>query len=301
MLTRAPRPSFNFSFIIPSSADASQRSLYGRTRYYVKAAAVFDHVLSATVTSAPVAVWLSPTPTAPGEIPQPMDWSIQHYSEELGPVGVGFASPHLTVGSLANIRLSLLGPPQPLTVVSVKAVLLQQFDIIYKNGTVAHPKPNKYTLLKVDQRASPSLVIPIHNPATCQQNPDPLPVVLPEPSAVTSTTCVANGLVVPEAPEAYRPVSSCCKIEPDVPIPDPTPLARVTVGQEFHHSRICRIPDDNLVRATTLPGSNAKIGAWQRSLPYVFRFRKLTRFRSQSSRTSCTSRSDIARMATMKT
>ncbi|GAA5992695.1 hypothetical protein JCM10908_006884 [Rhodotorula pacifica] len=255
----AGKHAFNFSFIVPSSADASQRSIYGRTRYYVKATAEFDQVLAATVTSPPVAVWLSPTPTAPGEIPQPMDWSIQHYSPELGPLGVGFASPYLTVGALASMRLSLLGPPQPLTIVSVNAILHQQFEIIYQNGTVARPKLKKHVLVKVDKRASPSLAIPIHNPETCQQNPNALPIVLPLPAAVTASTCAANGLEPPPGPGAYRPVSTCCKIEPDVPIPDPTPLSRVEVGQEFHHARICRIPDDNAVRATTLPGSNAKI------------------------------------------
>lgn len=172
-----------------------------------------------------------------------MDWSIQHYSPELGPVGVGFASPHLTVGSLGNVRVSLLGPPQPLTVVSVKAVLRQQFAIRYRDGNVVKPEMNKYTLLKVDQRASPSLVIPLHNPATCKTSPG-VGTSTPNP---------------PLASEAYRSPSTCCHIEPDVPIPDPSPLARVNVGDEFHHSRVCRIPTDNLVRASTLPGSNALI------------------------------------------
>ncbi|GAA5985619.1 hypothetical protein JCM10908_007045 [Rhodotorula pacifica] len=255
----AGKHAFNFAFIVPSSANGSHRSIYGRTRYYVKATAEFDQILAATVNSTPVMVDLSPTPTAPGEIPQPMDWSIQHYSPELGPLGVGFASPHLTVGSLASVRLSLLALPQALTIFSVNAVLHQQFEVIYKDGTIARPRLNKHVLVKVDKRASPSLTFPIHNPETCPQDPTALPIVLSLPAETAASTCAANGLEPSPDPAAYRPASTCCKIEPDAPIPDPTPLSRVEAGQEFHHSRIYRIPDEDSVRATTLPGSNAKI------------------------------------------
>lgn len=255
--------SFNFSFIIPSSADSSQRCTYGRTRYYVKATTEFDQMLSPSLSSSPVVCWLSPTPTAPGEIPPPMDWSIQHFSEELGPVGVGFSSPHLTVGSLANIRLSLLSPPQALTIVSIKGILKQQYTLHYADGSVVRPQESRYTLLKVDQRASPNLVIPIHNPATCQVSSLVSSPILPLPTVATPSQPSPGGLAVP-LDEGYRPTSRCCQVEPDVPLPDLSPLARLNIGDEFHHSRVCRIPTDNLVRATTLPGSKARIGEQRR-------------------------------------
>ncbi|GJN89857.1 hypothetical protein Rhopal_002846-T1 [Rhodotorula paludigena] len=249
---------FNFAFIVPSSTPASQRSIYGRTRYYVKAFVDFDNKLSGSMTSTPVAVWIATNPSPPGEIPYPTDLSVQHFSEDLGPVGIGISSPHLTVSALCNVRLSLLGPPQPITLISVTGTITQTFEVHYRNGQVAKPKPKILKLTKVDQRASPSLVVPIHNPATCTVNPgQPIDDAVLSRSPENPNLPRAGDASPPgdAATPSYRPVSTCCKPKPDVPVPDPTPLAHLQPGQEFHHSRICRVPDDDKVRPTTLEGS----------------------------------------------
>ncbi|BGP38964.1 hypothetical protein JCM10449v2_002902 [Rhodotorula kratochvilovae] len=248
---------FNFAFIIPSSTPSSQRSTYGRCRYYVKAMVDFEGMLSSSIASAPVALWIAANPSPPGEIPFPTDLSFQHFSPELGPVGVGISSPHLTVAALCNVRLSLLGPPQPITIVSVNGTITQTFEIGYTDGSIARPKPRNYALTKVDQTASPSLVVPIHNPATCTVAPGP-PVasILSSSPDSLATAPLIPAQTNPPAPEpSFRPVSTCCKPHPDVAVPDPTPLARLAAGQEFHHSRICRVPDDDHVRPSTLEGS----------------------------------------------
>lgn len=50
----------------------------------VKAFVDFDNKLSGSMTSTPVAVWISTNPSPPGEIPYPTDLSVQHFSEDLG-------------------------------------------------------------------------------------------------------------------------------------------------------------------------------------------------------------------------
>lgn len=160
------------------------------------------------------------------------------------PVGIGVSSPHLTVAALVNIRLSLLGPVKPVTIISVNGIITQTFEVTYADGRVARPKPKAHVLTKVDQKASPSLVVPIHNPATCTEEPGQL-----DEGAIPAQTnpCVP-------AP-SFRPVSKCCAIHPDVPVPDPSPLVHLEAGQEFHHARICRVPTDDHVRPSTLDGS----------------------------------------------
>ncbi|KAJ8294466.1 hypothetical protein OF846_002310 [Rhodotorula toruloides] len=235
---------FNFAFIIPSTTPASQRCIYGRIRYYVKATVEFDGVLSPSVCSPSVAFWVCGNPSPPGELPSTTDLSFQHFSEDLGPVGIGVSSPHLTVAALVNIRLSLLGPVKPVTIISVNGIITQTFEVTYADGRVARPKPKAHVLTKVDQKASPSLVVPIHNPATCTEEPGQL-----DEGAIPAQTnpCVP-------AP-SFRPVSKCCAIHPDVPVPDPSPLVHLEAGQEFHHARICRVPTDDHVRPSTLDGS----------------------------------------------
>ncbi|GAA5870164.1 hypothetical protein JCM8547_006906 [Rhodosporidiobolus lusitaniae] len=245
---------FNFSFIIPSSTAVSQRSVHGRIRYYVKAQVEFDGgLLSNTVSSSPTAVWVAANPSPPGELPYPTNLSFEHYSDDLGPVGIHVSSPHFTIASLCNIRLSLLGPPQPVEIVSVNGIITQTFEVDYKNGTTAKPKPRQFTLTKVDERASPSLTVKIHNPVTCKVNPG-------VPVEDTSSDSSSSPLSVSPPPEpSFRPQSTCCKIVPDEPVSDPIPLARLPAHTEYHYSKILRVPNDDYVRATTLEGTNTCI------------------------------------------
>ncbi|BGP14949.1 hypothetical protein JCM10213_007249 [Rhodosporidiobolus nylandii] len=252
---------FNFSFIIPSSTAVSQRSMYGRIRYYVKAQFDFDGgLLTNSVSSPPVAFWVAANPSPPGELPTPTDLTFQHWSPDLGPVGISLTSPHLTQSALCNVRVALLGPPTAVDIVSVNATITQTFEVHYQDGEIARPKPRTFTLQKVDQGSSPSLVVAIHNPATCTVRPG-LPATgspasfpsSPPPSALPS------GLPTEAPVEGFRPQSTCCPILPDKPVADPTPLAAVQAGHEFHFSRICRVPDDDCVRPTTLEGTETKI------------------------------------------
>ncbi|GAA5821859.1 hypothetical protein JCM11251_004750 [Rhodosporidiobolus azoricus] len=250
---------FNFSFIIPSSTAVSQRSVHGRIRHWVKAHVEFDGGMrSAIHSSAPTALWIASNPAPPGELPSPTDLSFQHYSPDLGPVGIGIASPHLTAAALCSLRVSLLGPPQPITIISVKGIIQQTFTVEYKDGKVAKPKPRQISLTKVDQTASPSLTVAIHNPATCTSEPGPVDSKMPPGMPASDTASPSNPPSTLPKP-SFRPQSTCCHIKPDQPVVEPSPLAHIAAGEEFHYSRICRVPDDDHVRSSTLEGTETKI------------------------------------------
>lgn len=107
----------------------------------VKASVDFVGTWGGSVSSSPAAIFVSANPAGAGELPHSTDISIQHFSEDLGvrasrrpsgipqltrtvpqPVGVGIASPYLTVASLLNARVALLGPPEPVTIIGVSGM-----------------------------------------------------------------------------------------------------------------------------------------------------------------------------------
>ncbi|GAA6014743.1 hypothetical protein JCM10207_006924 [Rhodosporidiobolus poonsookiae] len=249
---------FNFSFIVPSSTAISQRSMYGRTRHYVKAYVEFDGgLLSTSISSPPTIVFIFANPSPPGELPDPTDLVLQHFSEDLGPVGVHISSPYLTVAALANVRVSLLSPPEPVTIVSVDSFITQSFEITYKNGRVARPTPKPFILTKVEHAASPSFVASVPSAAACTGEPQPGPI----PTSPSTALCVSPAsapLLEPATTSDpdLKPGSTYCR--PKL-VPDPCPLARVKSGQEFHHARIVRVPDDDYVRPTTVEGTDTPI------------------------------------------
>lgn len=171
-----------------------------------------------------------------------------------------------------------------MTIVSVVGTITQTFEVHYKDGSVARPKPTcvrerlrlrastelttferlcrVFKMKKVDHRASPSLTVPIHNPATCSVLPGPVDAI--------------PGQDMQPLPDklSFRPVSDCCAIHPDVDVPDPSPLVRLAAGQEFHHSRICRVPTDDYVRPSTLEGSPKTVIRVAHKLSVEVRYRK---------------------------
>jgi len=144
------------------------------------------------------------------------------------PVGVGFASPHLTVASLISVRLSLLGAPTKLNIISIKSFVSQQFTIHYSDGKIVRPSPARYDLRAVDPSSAPSLCVPVSQMGSNM----PLP-----PSGTTV-----------KYPRPLPPPA-------DLPLVDPEPLAEVQAGEPYTFSRVMRVPIDDHVRPTTLEGS----------------------------------------------
>ncbi|KAK4700513.1 hypothetical protein P7C70_g5733, partial [Phenoliferia sp. Uapishka_3] len=153
---KAGNHAFNFAFIIPSSTAVYQRSTYGRIRHYVKATIQCSSGIMSTFLSPPVALYLTANQTPLNEPPEPLEIAIEHFSEELGPIGVGISSPHFTVASLLSLRLSLLGPPTSLTIHSISCYITQTFALHYDDGRVFNPDARKYPLKAIAPNTVPA-------------------------------------------------------------------------------------------------------------------------------------------------
>jgi hypothetical protein len=138
-----------------------------------------------------------------------------------------------------NARVTLLGAPTAVTILSVEAFITQQYSIGYSNGKSHSPKAKRYPLRKVNSSASPSLCAPICTGSCTNGQP-------------TSQD-------LPLAPASSPSAPDCCPPQPDVTSCDSNPLAELDAGQSFHYWRTMRVPDDDHVRPSTLEGSDARI------------------------------------------
>ncbi|GAA6014717.1 hypothetical protein JCM10207_006916 [Rhodosporidiobolus poonsookiae] len=243
---------FAFSFIIPSATANSQRCYYGRVQHYVKAKVDFaDGVIGQSISSAPTAWWITASPYAPGELPQATELSFEHFSEDLGPIGVGFSSPHLTIASLANLRVQLLGPPKPITILAITAHIEQAFEIRFRDGRKAHPPLQRIGLEKVDSAAAPTLRFAPHA--------QPVASKMEKAGRPAGARSKSQTRKPPPGDPKFRAQSTCSDVRRENLVSDPFPLAHLEPEEDFRYSRICLIPDDDHVRASTLDGSDAVI------------------------------------------
>ncbi|GAA5916185.1 uncharacterized protein JCM6883_000103 [Sporobolomyces salmoneus] len=279
---------FNFAFIIPSSTAVHQRSTHGRVRHWVKATVEFDGMLYPSASSAPTALWITANPSPPGELPLPTDVTYQHFSEELGPVGIHVSSPHFTVSALCNLKISLLGAPTAVTLTSIKGFVTQTFNLTLEDGKIAKPKPSRFELVKVDRGANPCPKIPPQTALTLPPsaflrdsrysslNTPPLTPVLPSPTSTFSSgfsppsSSSSSSSPLPSASPSAPTISSVYDKTPrpnkqqffeagDRLVANPSPLVTLSPQTEYHYSRICRVPDDDHVRPSTLDGSEGRI------------------------------------------
>ncbi|GAA5944456.1 uncharacterized protein JCM15063_006370 [Sporobolomyces koalae] len=286
---------FNFAFIIPSSTAVYQRSTHGRVRHWVKATVDFEGMLYPSASSAPTALWITANPSPPGELPLPTDVAYQHFSPDLGPVGIHVSSPHFTVAALCNIRLSLLGAPKAVTVTSIKGFVIQAFDLTLENGKSVKPKPSKFELVKVDGAANPCPKAPPLTMPPAAFHRDSIssssntfsslgtPPLTPTSTFSSSSTfssgffnsassSPASSSSYPNTPSQPAALASPASAYPcsrpskllftapgDKLVADPFPLATVEAATEYHYSRICRVPDDDHVRPSTLDASEGRI------------------------------------------
>jgi hypothetical protein len=137
-------------------------------------------------------------------------------------VAASVSSANFSVSALVNLRLTLLGPPRPVTLISFTAFLTQRFELWSKNGSSVQTTPRNIPLVEVDS-------------ATISPSPSELDKTSPSLSS-------RSNLVPPSSPNPKPP----CHI----------PLA---AGTLFTHSRLCRIPSDKFVRPTTLPGTETPL------------------------------------------
>ncbi|GAA5870594.1 hypothetical protein JCM8547_002056 [Rhodosporidiobolus lusitaniae] len=214
---------WDFSFIVPSSAAVSERSVYGTVRYTVRATL---HAAGnfRDLASMPKPVWLIANPAAPGELPSGLEIDVRHTASELGPIALHISSPHLTVASLLFLGVTFESPPVGMKIMSVQAFVRQEFEIHYSQNDVPvqHPPVQRKLLFYADSTT-------------------PVP---------TSSEDLLD------RPNLSRGAPPPLSYEPRALLPKP--LARLE-QKEWTYARVTRIPDDDLVRPSTLEGTDTPI------------------------------------------
>ncbi|KAI5476785.1 Arrestin-like, N-terminal and Immunoglobulin E-set domain protein [Pseudohyphozyma bogoriensis] len=168
---------YNYSFIIPSTTAVFERCRYGRVRHHVRAKVEFSSGFSYSISASPKLVALVAAEPTPHDGHEPFDLHSQHFSEELGPVGVSIYSPHLTVSSLVNVRVTLPSPLTPLTILSIKPAVNQFYTITYDDpDLIAHPPPTTIYLKPLADSSAPlpTSALSLDEPFTA----DPSPLVV---------------------------------------------------------------------------------------------------------------------------
>ncbi|KAI5475939.1 hypothetical protein MNV49_000714 [Pseudohyphozyma bogoriensis] len=130
--------SFPFSFnILPSTSDGSpilRRKFLSQGRHALHAHMELSPAPGKSVGSSkdrvvsPVKhVWIAALPGDPGDTPDPVNLSLEHFSEYLGPLRMSFYSAVLTAGAPALLKLHFAGPPSRLEILAIKTTIHQSF------------------------------------------------------------------------------------------------------------------------------------------------------------------------------
>ncbi|GAA5832491.1 hypothetical protein JCM5353_003257 [Sporobolomyces roseus] len=226
---------WDFSFIIPSTTAVSERSVYGSIRHSVRAT-LFGAGSTRDLSSMVQPLWLIGNPSPEGELPSGLEIDVRNngrlqaldnYDSDinLGPISLHVSSPHLTVASLLFLSITFERPPEGLKIMSVSAHILQSFDISFTDKSIqpVKPTPQKKLLFWVDSTS------PI-----AESSED----LLDKPN-------LSRGTLPPLAFERRALLAQ--------------PLARLEGGQEWTYARVSRVPDDDAVRPSTLPGTKTPI------------------------------------------
>ena len=130
-------------------------------------------------------------------------------------------SPHLTVASLVHAQVDFLAPPpMDVRIVTVYCYILQTFVVTYKDpAIVARPPTRRHYLTKVDTSALDS----------------------------------------PLVPTASRPVGPLGQAPSDPVREDPVPVHILLHEEPYTYSSLFRVPNDDVVRPSTLPATETKI------------------------------------------
>ncbi|GAA5893256.1 uncharacterized protein JCM6883_007611 [Sporobolomyces salmoneus] len=242
---------WDFSFIVPSTTAVSERSVYGSIRYSVRATLIGAANVR-DLTSPVQPVWLIANPSPEGELPSGIEVDVRHTGTlrsletdptediNLGPIFLHISSPHLTVASLLFLSVTFENPPEGLKIMSVSAFILQSFDITFEDTKIPPVKP----------AAQKKLLFWVDSTSPIAESTEDL---LEKPN-------LSRGTLPPLAFERRALLAQ--------------PLAPLSGGQEWTYARVTRVPDDDSVRPSTLPGTKTPIRVNHRLVVQVkYRFK----------------------------
>lgn len=165
------------------------------------------------------------------------------------PVALVVTSPHLTVSSLLFYDLVLLAPPPGLKIFSMTSYVEQAFVCHYQDGKTVQPQPQRRLIFRVDHQAGTQ---------RSAEGTTPMRDRFPTDRVNRGFVTTQDDWSLP-TPDLGVPCSTACP--PPITWTADAPLTQTEPagGVEWHHRRVARMPDDDLVRPSTLAFSDAKI------------------------------------------
>ncbi|KAF8311381.1 hypothetical protein DL93DRAFT_2098870 [Clavulina sp. PMI_390] len=286
---------FSFALIAPSSSATFDKSVYGRILHTVNAKVQGEGMIGSSI-EANVPVYLVTNPAPVGEASD-LNLRVEGFHEQLGPYSLSTAAQHLTVGGLLHFDALLASVPQHTQILSVSATLLAHYTIrSIQNPSQAPQFAHKKTKLFVFDANNPPCTdshglagdmggcrdsFSVVGDGSCCTTGATSPLLEPSTRGVVNSTSGSQSsnsqastsqtsspspgppLVRPPATAmlnghhpSTRPSPSTTQGKGKEP---PRPMATVQPGGSYQVTHLARLPNDDIIRPSTLDGTKTPI------------------------------------------
>ncbi|KAM0747381.1 hypothetical protein T439DRAFT_329112 [Meredithblackwellia eburnea MCA 4105] len=152
LLLEKGQHSFKFRLLVPSSTPSHERCQHGRVRHSIVAKAKGLGPFGGDVVSKEIPIFLIPNPGGAGpSIPPPaVNYRFQSDEPDLGNSKISLKSQHIMVGGLLLLRLSIVSPPNPVNIHSIRISINQTFTLtsaVNPERIVTIPTEQRHVLL----------------------------------------------------------------------------------------------------------------------------------------------------------
>ena len=237
---------FEFAFIIPASSAPFERNKHGRVRYILTATA-----LGAGRARSHISTWkeifIILHVNSDGG-PTPLDIQYHDVHEALGPMSVSLTSASLTVGGTANLSVYHPDPPHGLSVHVIRVFLEQTFELYsdVRKGWLRLPT-EKFRLWEKG-----------YMPYKAKQNDN----VTPQDAlwiADKDGGAGRPGRGAGGGPATISPFGLPLNGSVSAPVTPGEPATPMYPENGYKVKSVVRLPDDNILRPSTVRGSRADI------------------------------------------
>ncbi|GAC74347.1 hypothetical protein PANT_11d00014 [Moesziomyces antarcticus T-34] len=239
---------FEFAFIIPASTAPFERSKHGRVRYILTATALGAGRARNNISTWKEIFIILHVNSDGG--PAPLDIQYHDVHEALGPLSVSLTSASLTVGGTANLNLYHPDPPAGLNVHVVRVFLEQTFELYseLRKGWLKLPTEK----LRLWEKG--------YMPYKTKQHTD---AVGPEDSIwigdMEHGAAGRPGRGAGNGPANLSPFGLPLNGSASAPVTPMEPATPMHLENGYRIKSVVRLPDDNILRPSTVRGSRAEI------------------------------------------
>ncbi|KZV98613.1 hypothetical protein EXIGLDRAFT_763295 [Exidia glandulosa HHB12029] len=243
---------FAWSLTIPRNAAPYERCSFGRV--YHRLQAVVEGPSGTLKEEIPLEVIVNPAPE--GET-LGLNERIEGFHDQTGPYLLTLTSGHLTVGGVVHFTMNLASAPSDLRIISVSAQIIQSYILHShsKPGLSGKPTPHRRPLFLIDYRTPLRRPLTPSRPSSVDGGAENMKGKRKD--TVDSVSSPSSGAATPRGRPPGRPSTV---VNSKTPVPDGEPLlGYILAGGSLELSHVARMPDDDLLRPTTQPCTDAPI------------------------------------------